>query len=372
MLPLSRTALILIVALLFAALIFASFLGAEALLGLNVEAAVPAVEATAEPTLSHSSSPTVLALSANAEVVVTPTPFQPLPPTPAVYPFGSPSPTVTEPPASSTPTSPPIVIPTDQGVPSIISQPPRQVNILLLGSDQRPWDTIFRTDTIILATLNTESGTVNLTSFPRDLYVTLPGWGMNRINTAYQFGGFGLLADTFEANFGVRPDHYVLVNFRSFKQTVDSLGGLDVQVEESVSDYRDGYWVTIPAGEVHMDADTVLWYVRSRKTTNDFARNRRQQEVLNALIRKFFSMDGIKRVPEFYELYRDNVTTDITLKEIVPLLPLAAKITDTTRIHRYSIGPDAVWDWFTPDGGMVLLPRPEVVAEIMRQALNAP
>jgi LCP family protein required for cell wall assembly len=312
---------------------------------------------------------TATLVQAPSDATPTATPFQPLPPTAVYLPTNTPLPTAT--PLPPTPTLAPAPQEVSSAGSGAFNQPAGQINILLLGSDQRPWDRVFRTDTIILATLNPKAGTVHLTSFPRDLYITIPGYGFNRINTAWQMGGFDLLARTFKQNFGVRPDHYVLINFSSFKKVIDSLGGLEVEVAQSVSDYRAGRWVTIPAGTVQMDADTVLWYVRTRKTTNDFARGRRQQEVLQALYRKMLTLDAIKRVPEFYDIYKDNVTTDLGFTDIIRLLPLAAKITDTSHIKHYYIGPQQVWDWITPGGGMVLLPRPDAIQAVLRKALNA-
>jgi LCP family protein required for cell wall assembly len=294
----------------------------------------------------------------------TPTPFQPLAPTDVFLPTNTPLPSFT--PLPPTPT----FAPASQGDKSDFRQPSGQINILLLGSDQRPGGRIFRTDTIILATLNPELGTVNLTSFPRDLYLMLPGYGMQRINTAYEFGGIKMLFNTFQQNFGVRPDHYVLINFSSFKQVIDSLGGLDVDVAQTVSDYRDGRWYTVQAGMVHMNADDALWYVRTRKTTNDFARTRRQQEVLHAIFNKMLSINAIKRVPELYGIYHSSVTTDLGFTDIVRLLPFAARLTDTSQIHNFYIGPGQVYDWITPDGGMVLLPRPDAIQAVLRKSLN--
>jgi LCP family protein required for cell wall assembly len=266
----------------------------------------------------------------------TPTPFQPIPPTAMIAWDGAPqSPQATPTPDTALPDL-------DQEEQDTLIQPFGQVNILLLGVDARPWSQNFRTDTIILLTLNSESGRVNLTSFPRDLYITVPGYGLQRINTAYTYGKIPLLYKTFEYNFGVKPDHYVLIDFKAFKKVIDSLGGLTVYVGQPLADYRYGYWVSIPAGEIHMDADTVLWYVRSRKTSNDFARNRRQQEVLSALFVKFLSLDALRRVPEFYDLYDDHVTTDIGLMDLLTWLPLAAKVAETGNIKQYYIGSKQV------------------------------
>jgi polyisoprenyl-teichoic acid--peptidoglycan teichoic acid transferase len=289
-----------------------------------------------------------------------------VPPTAVYYPTEAP---VFVP--TTAPTPVPTPFPLDPAAPvGALQLPPDQVNILLLGSDKRPWDSAFRTDTIMLLTLNPSLGTVSLTSFPRDMYINIPGWGMDRINTAWGKGGFDKLAATFEHNFGVRPDHYVLINFSSFKQIVDSLGGLDVNVGVNVSDYRNGYYFTVPAGPQTMDADTVLWYVRSRKTSNDFQRSRRQQEVLMAIFQKMLSLNALRRIPEFYAIYKDNFTTDMGLTTLVPLFPLAAQLVDTSRIHHYFIGPNQVYDWITPGGGMVLVPRQAEVMAVIRKALN--
>jgi LCP family protein required for cell wall assembly len=315
--------------------------------------------------LTATPSPTYVTADLNA--TPTPTPFQPLPPTPMAIPTE----VVIEAP-TETPT-PQITLPLE-GMPevSLDGLPKKQINILLLGTDARPRSTNFRTDTIILLTLNPELGRVNLTSFPRDLYVTLPGWGMNRINTAWVYGGYKMLSNTFKHNFGIKPDYYVLVNFSSFKYIVDTLGGLDVNVGVPLSDYRAGYWTNIPKGTVHMDADTVLWYVRSRKTSNDIARNRRQQEVLYAIFVKMLSMDGIRRAPEFYEIFKDSVKTDLPWTEMITWLPLAAKMAEEPNIKHYFITYKHVYDWITPEGAMVLLPNQQAVMQVIRKSQNMP
>lgn len=336
------------------------------LLSLCVSCASPGFGGTSFAAFPNTSSTQIVLVQAPPGATATPTPFQPVPPTAVYYPTE-----VVQMVPTEAPTPVPTPYPLDPSAPvGALQLPADQINILLLGSDQRPWDRAFRTDTIILLTLNPSLGTISLTSFPRDLYINIPGYGMERINTAWGKGGFDKLAATFEHNFGVRPDHYVLINFSSFKQVIDSLGGLDVNVGQSVSDYRNGYYYTVQAGPQTMDADTVLWYVRTRKTTNDFARARRQQEILMAVFQKMLSLNALKRIPEFYAIYKDNVTTDMGLTTLVPLFPLAAQLVDTSRIHHYFIGPNQVNDWITPGGGMVLLPQQEAVMNVIRKALN--
>lgn len=264
---------------------------------------------------------------------------------------------------------PDIEIPAPVG---ILTQPAGQVNILLLGSDQRPYESGLRTDTIILLTLNPDQGTANLTSFPRDLYVYIPGYTVQRINTAFGYGGFDMLALTMEYNFGVYPDHYVLVNLWSFVEVIDSLGGIEVQVANDLCDHRDDYGTYCAwAGTQFMDGETALWYVRSRYTTNDLDRNRRQQEVLIGLFNKLLSVDGIRRARDLYEIYQDNVTTDMSFDQIITLSPLAAKLVDFSRIRHYYIGAPEVYNWVNYSGAQVLIPVREAVLRVMHQALNS-
>jgi LCP family protein required for cell wall assembly len=318
----------------------------------------------------------------------TPTPFQPLAPTAALgeNPLAQlatqfvPPPTIlpTETPLQATGSGPtPTITPTGAPPPAVnqteepsLEQLPSQINFLLLGADRRPYETGFRTDTIILLTINSDLGSVNVTSFPRDLWVMLPNWGNSRINTAFTYGGYRMLKETFQHNFGVTVDYFALIDFGAFKHIVDQLGGLDVNVAETVSDYRNGYWETIKAGKRKMDADTVLWYVRTRKTTNDIKRNQRQQEVLMALFEKFISIDALRRAPEFFDLYNNSVKTDMDMLTMLKWLPFAAKIVETRNIHYYAITYKQVSDWITPEGAMVLVPQQQAMMKVIRQSQN--
>ncbi|MEZ0397127.1 MAG: LCP family protein [Anaerolineales bacterium] len=251
-----------------------------------------------------------------------------------------------------------------------IPQPAGQVSILLLGSDQRPAGGSFRTDTIVLLSLR--QGSLSLVGFPRDLYVYIPGWQMQRINTAYPHGGFELLADTLAYNFGVRPEYFVLTNLSGFKDIVDSLGGIEVEAARALTDQRDGYprLYTVGPGTVHMDGETALWYVRARYSTSDYDRLRRAQEVLVAIGRKLLSLDGLNRAPELYALYRDSVETNLDLETVLRLLPLLQSI-DLQNVERYEIGAEQVTPWMEPESGaQYLLPRPEAIQTILQQAVG--
>lgn len=254
----------------------------------------------------------------------------------------------------------------------MLPQEKDQINILLLGSDARPNSSGFRTDTIILLTINKNLGTANLTSFPRDLFVYIPGWTMQRINTAMAHGGYDTLGMTMAYNFGVYPDHYVMVNFSNFVLIINSLGGIDVEAGKDFSDQRTGYgWYQVKEGTVHMDGETALWYIRSRYTSNDIDRLRRAQEVIQAIGYRLLSFDVLKRAPELYQIYKDSVSTDIGIADIGTLLPAAQILANTQDINRYSIGYDTVYDWIEPySGAMLLLPNRYKILPIMKNALN--
>ena len=272
---------------------------------------------------------------------------------------------------------PPPTAESDIAIPNPVGrfvQPEGQMNILLLGSDQRPDDGGFRTDVILLLTLNPQGKIASLTSFPRDLYIYVPGWRADRINGAFARGGFAMMADALEYNFGVRPDHYVLVNFWNFETIIEALGGLTVQVAQPLTDEIDGPGTfSVPAGPVSMDGETALWYVRSRGSSNDFDRTRRTQEVLVAMFQRLLSLDALSRAPELYAQYQQTVSTDMEFEDLLPLFPLASALgAGEGAISRYAIGADLVSPFTTSAGGAVLLPEVEAVLELMHQALNVP
>jgi LCP family protein required for cell wall assembly len=255
----------------------------------------------------------------------------------------------------------------------LIPQPAGQVSIVLLGSDQRPDQGDFRTDVMILVTLRPDH-TVSLVSFPRDLYVYLPGLNSQRMNAAMEFGGFEMLSATLEYNFGIRPQHYVLTNFSGFQSIVDSLGGVDVSVAQTLSDARTGYpdGFTVYSGQVHMNGEMALWYVRSRYSTSDFDRLRRAQEVMVALSQKLFSLKALAHLPEAYAAYRSAVVTDLTLDDALSLLPLLQAL-DPNRVNRFAITADQGTEWIDPNSGSYyLLPDPTAIRQLLQQAVGVP
>ena len=254
-----------------------------------------------------------------------------------------------------------------------IDQPDNQINIMLLGSDQKYKGFIGRTDVIILLTINTEDQTVHVTSFPRDLYVYIPGWTEQRINTAFAHGGFNTLQKTLNHNFGFEPDYYILINLWAFEYIVNDLGGIDVYVPRTICDNKWGGGLDhcVYPGNYHFYGREALWYVRSRMTTNDFDRNYRQQLVLEAILKRLISLDTITKIPKLFNTYINNVTTNLDLGTIVSLTPTGLKLSDSSMINQYFINQKAVNSWVSPTGAQVLLPNFKVIRSILKDALNS-
>jgi len=323
--------------------------------------------------LGKAASPTPIPISdllinADSSYPSTPTPFQPVFSTPTAG-----APIVSVP--TDNATVPPPQEPTATPTPKLV-KPEGQVNILLMGSDWRGSGG-FRTDVLLLISLNKNTGTATLVSFPRDLYVNIPGVGMQRINAAQEYGGFALTAATFMNNFGVDIDYYMLTNFSGFTSIVDTLGGINVFASNALNDVCalpqavDGYCY-IPYGNNYMDGQTALWYVRSRSSTSDFDRTRRAQEVLVALFQKAMSLNALSRGAELYDLFKESVDTDVSVGTVLELLPLAGKIiSDPSLIRRFAIGSGQVYNYVVPsNGAMVLVPDDALVNQVLKQALE--
>jgi len=251
-----------------------------------------------------------------------------------------------------------------------------RTNILVLGSDWRP-NSGYRTDVILLVSLDKIDGNVSVVSFPRDLWVRMPGMGEERINTSMEYGGFPLTRDMFQDNFGVRIDHYLITNFQGFISLVNYLGGLNINAGRELYDTCDlpqavnGYCYTAP-GINYMDGATALWYVRSRGTSNDFDRARRAQEVMQALFEKAVSLDLVLNSSKLYSALAGAVETDLRIEDILSFINLALKIVaDPARIRQYFIGPGETYSYIIPStGAMVLLPNMDAVLSILDKAAS--
>jgi anionic cell wall polymer biosynthesis LytR-Cps2A-Psr (LCP) family protein len=181
-----------------------------------------------------------------------------------------------------------------------------------------------------------------------------------------------VLFDTFEYNFGVRPDHYVNINRNTFVDVIDAMGGIYVEVPRYLSDptFAGGKY-TVSSGRTYMDGAKARWYVSSRNTTSDFDRLERQQAVLKGIFLRLLTMDGLNRAEEFYKRYSRMVYTDMTLNDLIPLINLASVLSDTDRVSRFSIDEnDVTVQRLTQSGAYVLVPNQMAVFDVILNSLN--
>lgn len=253
-------------------------------------------------------------------------------------------------------------------------------SILLIGQDKQGDQTRQRSDSMILATLDKDQGTISLTSFMRDLYVAIPGYSSTRINAAYAYGGMELLDETLEENFGVQIDGNVEVDFEVFKILVDKVGGIDLELTQAEADYICGRdqsvlypqplrtdW-DLQEGVNHLDGEQALIHARNRSIGNsDYRRTERQQDVLKAAFAKIKDLN----VLEIGGLVKDVlplVTTDLSLWDMTGYAMDVMSI-GTDEIQSYRIPENGSYTPQTIDGMQVLVPNLEQNREYLQQIL---
>lgn len=184
-------------------------------------------------------------------------------------------------------------------------------NILFIGSDARAGLGGARSDVIVLMHVASDRKTVTLVHFPRDLYVSVPGHGKDKINAAFAYGGSPLLVQTLQDLVGVPIDHVALVGFEGFKNMTDAVGGVNVYVEEASS----GPTYSFHKGYQQMDGAQALAFVRERHqlSEGDISRGRRQQAFIKALLLKSLSKQVLTnpvRLAQFVDAGTRNLTVD--------------------------------------------------------------
>lgn len=226
-------------------------------------------------------------------------------------------------------------------------------NFLLLGQGDESHDGVDLTDTLIIASIDPRTRSAAMISVPRDLYMRTARMGAGRINALYRdFKGYLMQEDRMNAveaghaamrelvtelsaTFGIELHHVVKIDFVAFTQAVDALGGIDIDVPEDLydpeyptNDY--GYQTfSVLAGPQHFDGETALKYARSRHSTSDFDRSRRQQDLIQALADKAKS-DGTltdpSRITALLRIMDQHVATTLTFREMVTLANMATNI----------------------------------------------
>lgn len=241
-------------------------------------------------------------------------------------------------------------------------------NIMVVGIDSRDNDYTGLTDAMILFSINPDTKKAVMTSFLRDMYVKILGYGENRLNAAYAFGGTSLLSQTISQNFGIEVDDFVIVNFWLVMDVVDAFGGVEVNIEPEEIEYLNGYLdehnklLEKPEGTDYLMAEDTgvqllngsqaLGYARIRYVGTDFGRTSRQREIISALIEKVKGMN-ILEINSLLEQFLPRVRTNLSQKDLTTLLFMSLGIKDYT-IESMTIPVDNTWEYSRIRGMSVL------------------
>ncbi len=204
------------------------------------------------------------------------------------------------------------------------SQPPESFTVLLLGTDARPGEKVGRTDSIIVANVDGEKKRIALLSIPRDTRVEIPGHGTDKINAAAVYGGPALTCETVSNLIGMPVQYYALARWEGFKNIVDVLGGVTIDVERNMYHYdsSDGrqYAINLRKGVQRLDGDKALQYVRFRgDALGDIGRTERQLKFLKALAGEVMQPVTLVKLPRLVPEINKSVETNMGFKQMLAL-----------------------------------------------------
>ncbi len=231
------------------------------------------------------------------------------------------------------------------------------------------------TDAMLVFSFDKTNKKASIVSIPRDLYVKIDKNKEDKINAAYEYGyyhkgdGISYTKELISKVTGVYVDKVIVLDFSSFEKIIDDVGGIDIVLAAPFSESQQwGYKFSLPAGPNHLDGVNALYYMRSRFSTSDFDRSRRQQELMFALKNKLtnlnFWSDPIKTIAIFNSI-RSNIKTDINIWNIKELIDLTKEIDSSDKIKKYIISTDnLVYESHTSSGSYILLPKGDNFTQI--------
>jgi LCP family protein required for cell wall assembly len=261
----------------------------------------------------------------------------------------------------------------------------KHINVLVLGVDTRDADGDQNADVIMIARVDFIANEVRLVSIPRDLEVTVPGFGLHKINGAYNIGvqedpvsriaGVLMMRDTIEYNFGVPIDEFVLVDFDGFEEVIDAVGGITINVPERIEDEAyptEDFGTTtliIEEGMQHMDGDTALAYARTRHQDSDDQRRDRQMLVLRALLDKGQSLGSVTRITQVVRATGGAVITSIGWDKQLALVGVGLKL-DQRDIVMENIMEPLVTPGTSEIGQWIYVGDPVEIGQFIEQVLS--
>lgn len=262
--------------------------------------------------------------------------------------------------------------------------------MILVGLDRRPGETglAYRTDTMMLLSIDPINDSIGILSIPRDLYVQVPGYTeLQRINTPMVFGesrqpGYGptLLMQTVQLNLGIRIHDYVAVDFQAFIDIVDLIGGIDIEIDYTINDPQypnmsygyDPFYLA--AGSHHLSGYDALRFARTRHGSSDIQRAERQQQAIFAIRDRVLRLDMIPQLlvqaPALWNTLSDNVYTGLSLEQIIQL-GLYAKDIDLDNIKTGVIDFSYLQGYTTESGASVLIPNRSRLGSLMSEVFGS-
>lgn len=241
-------------------------------------------------------------------------------------------------------------------------------NVLLVGHDSRSKDTRGRSDAMILVSINKETEEIIMTSIMRDCYVYIPGYGNNRINAAYAYGGGNLLMETIETNFNIEVNHYAAINFFAFMEVIDAVGGVEITVSDAEVKVMNSYIRELNdlqgnpkeqdtldcGGTYNLNGIQALGYSRVRYVGNaDYERTERQRRVLEAVLTKVKG-GSLSELNDLLNTVLPNIKTDIDEATMLRLLLNTTTDYKDYAISQYRVPYDGTQTGIRVNGASVL------------------
>lgn len=245
------------------------------------------------------------------------------------------------------------------------------IHILLIGQDRREQDTFARADSIILCSFHPEEGRIIITSFPRDLYVSIPGHDSNRLNAAYAFGGMDLLRQTMEENLDLSLDGCIEADFSRFPQIIDALGGVSITLRQDEADaINAATGGSLTAGTCLLSGDQALAYSRIRNldSDGDLSRTARQRKLIYSLLSSYRSADLLTILSVVVDML-PMVTTNLSKRQVLVLAAKLFPLLDASVITSQRLPADDSFSYDTIRGMSVITADMDLLRNQLQNSL---
>ncbi len=250
----------------------------------------------------------------------------------------------------------------------------KTMNILCLGIDNNYTENGMaytkgaRSDTIFILSIDSQAQQVNMLSIPRDIWLNIPGYGYDKINSAYALGGINLAKKVVSSFLGITIDHFIIIRVKAAKEIVDTIGGLEIDVPKDM-DYDDNWGnlhIHLKKGPQVLDGSQAVGFARFRHDEeSDWGRMKRQQQVINAIIKEMKKPENFIRMDKIVNVVHKNIDTDLDMAEIIDICRLYKDFDRQNMLTGVVKGEDA----FSNDGASIILPDENEKTKLVKRLL---